>query len=459
MSKASIAAPSEQEFQSSSVFDELGMERDPNNLYLQIIDAVLQAADILELPHHLKLILAQPKNEIMVHFPVQMNDGNYRLIKGYRVQHNNVLGPYKGGIRFHQDVHLDDVKALSALMTMKCSLVRVPFGGGKGGVKINPRELAQDELMRVSRRFITAIAQQIGPDTDIPAPDVGTNSQIMAWFADTYMNIAGGTARHDAARVVTGKPVEMGGSLGREKATGQGLVDVVAEILPNMGMPLEGLKFSVLGFGNVGSWAGKLLQERGAKMVAVMDHTGALRNDEGIDCALLAEHCAETGGIAGFNRAHCATGSGANTNAGAEVITEEEFYKTPVDLFVPAALEQMITAENADWIDAKVIAEGANAPTTPMGERRLLANGVEILPAILCNAGGVTVSYFEWVQNKSAHPWDLEKVDEELNRHMVLAARRTQLAKHRYECDLRTAAYIAALEHIGKVYGHRGIFP
>lgn len=459
MSKASIAAPTEQEFQSSSVFDELGMERDPNNLYLQIIDAVLQAADILELPHHLKLILAQPKNEIMVHFPVQMNDGNYRLLKGYRVQHNNVLGPYKGGVRFHEDVHLDDVKALSALMTMKCSLVRVPFGGGKGGVKVNPRELAQDELMRVSRRFITAISQQIGPDTDIPAPDVGTTPQIMAWFADTYMNIAGGAARHDAARVVTGKPVEMGGSLGREKATGQGLVDVVAEILPNMGMPLDGLKFSVLGFGNVGGWAGRLLQERGAKMVAVMDHTGALRNDDGIDCDLLAEHVAETGGVAGFNRAHGATGSGASTNAGAEVISNEDFYKTPVDLFVPAALEQMITEENADWIDAKVIAEGANAPTTPMGERRLLANGVEILPAILCNAGGVTVSYFEWVQNKSAHAWSLDKVDDELNLHMVLAARRTQLAKQKYECDLRTAAYIAALEHIGKVYGQRGIFP
>lgn len=459
MAKASIAAPTEQEFQSSSVFDELGMERDPNNLYLQIIDAVLQAADILELPHHLKLILAQPKNEVMVHFPVQMNDGNYRLFKGYRVQHNNVLGPYKGGIRFHQDVHLDDVKALSALMTMKCSLVRVPFGGGKGGVKVNPRELAQDELMRVSRRFITAISRQIGPDTDIPAPDVGTNAQIMAWFADTYMNIAGGNARHDAARVVTGKPVEMGGSLGRDKATGQGLVDVVGEILPGMSMPLEGLRFSILGFGNVGGWAGRLLQDRGAKMVAVMDHTGALYNDEGIDCNLLFEHVAETGGVAGFGRSHGATGSGQNRRASGEPISEEEFYRTPVDLFVPAALEQMITPQNAEWIDAKVIAEGANAPTTPMGERKLLSRGIEILPAILCNAGGVTVSYFEWVQNKSAHAWDLEKVDDELNRHMVLAARRTQLAKHRYEVDLRTAAYIASLEHIGKVYGLRGIFP
>jgi glutamate dehydrogenase (NAD(P)+) len=459
MAKASIAAPTEVDFHSSNIFDELGMERDPNNLYLQIIDAVLQAADILELPHHLKLILAQPKNEIMVHFPVMMNDGNYRLIKGYRVQHNNVLGPYKGGVRFHHDVHLDDVKALSALMTMKCSLVRVPFGGGKGGVKINPRELAQDELMRVSRRFITAIATQIGPDYDIPAPDVGTTSQIMAWFADTYMNIAGGMARHDAARVVTGKPVEMGGSLGREKATGQGLVDVVAEILPGMGLPLDGLRFSVLGFGNVGGWAGRLLQDRGAKMVAVMDHTGALRNDEGIDCELLAEHVAETGGIAGFHRAHGSTTTGQHTDAGAEVIGEEEFYRTPVDLFIPAALEQMINKENADWIDAKVIAEGANAPTTPIGERSLIRRGVEILPAILCNAGGVTVSYFEWVQNKSAHAWDLEKVDDELNRHMVLAARRTQLAKHRYEVDLRTASYIAALEHIGKVYGLRGIFP
>jgi glutamate dehydrogenase (NAD(P)+) len=458
-SKATICAPKpDAAFKSQDVFDELGMAHDPDNLYLQTIDAALDAADHLGLSHHLKLILAQPKNEIMVHFPVMMDDGEYKLFKGYRVQHNNVLGPYKGGIRFHQDVHLDDVKALAALMTFKCSLVRVPFGGAKGGVKIDPRSISEDELRRVSRRFITAINKQIGPEVDIPAPDVGTTAQIMAWFADTYMNTSGRTNKHDGLRVVTGKPTEFGGSVGREKATGQGLVDVVAEMLPNMGMPLEGMKVSVLGFGNVGSWAARLIEERGAKVIAAMDHTGAIRNDHGIDCQLLSQHCADTGGVRGF-------GMGANTEAGtngagsAEAISEEDFYRTQVDLFIPAALEQMINDRTADWLDCKFIAEGANAPTTPSGERLLLSKGIEVLPAILCNAGGVTVSYFEWVQNKTSTVWDIERVDSELNKHMVMAARRTLLAKQRYDCNLRSASYIASLENVAKVYAFRGIFP
>ena len=461
MAKASIAAPTDHpstDYQTSHVFDELGMERDPDNLYLQITDSVLQAAEILELPHHLQLILAQPKNELMVHFPVRMNDGDFQLFKGYRVQHNNILGPYKGGVRFHPNVHLDDVKALATLMTMKCSLVRVPYGGAKGGCKVDPHGIDHDELMRVSRRFVTAISNIIGPDQDIPAPDVGTNAQIMAWFADTYMNIAG-SARHESLRVVTGKPLEMGGSVGREKATGQGVVDVLVELLPDMGIPIEGARISLLGYGNVGSWAGRLIAEKGAKVVAVMDHTGAIRNDEGIDTGLLAEHCAETGGVAGFGASHGATHTGQHTQAGAQAIGEEEFYRTPVDVFIPAALEQMIDEEKASWIDCKVVAEAANAPTTPQGERLLQRQGIEVLPAILCNAGGVTVSYFEWVQNKTSVTWDLERVDRELNKHMVLAARRTSVAKHRYDCDMRTASYIAALDQIGKVYSMRGIFP
>ncbi len=462
MAKATIAAPTSQKegksFRAEHVFDELGMPHDPHNLYLQTIDAILTAAEILELPHHVQIILAQPKNEVMAHFPVRMNDGSFRLFKGYRVQHNNAIGPYKGGIRFHPDVSLDDVKALSALMTMKCSLVRVPFGGGKGGVKVNPHTLENDELMRVTRRFVSAIASQIGVDYDIPAPDVGTNAQVMAWFADTYQNIIGPASRHDSRRIVTGKPIELGGSVGREKATGQGLVDVVAELLPSMNVPLEGLRVSLLGFGNVGSWTGRLLAERGCKIVAVMDHTGAIRNEHGVDAQMLADHCAETGGVRGFGRG-TASESGKHTELGAEDITEEEFYKTEVDLFVPAALEQMIDEERASWIKCRFYAEGANAPTTPAGERVLLRNGVEILPAILCNSGGVTVSYFEWVQNKSSVTWDIDRVDAELNKHMVLAARRVQLARHRYEVDMRTAAYIAALDQIGKVYTMRGIFP
>jgi len=464
MTKATIEAPtksaSTSAFRSESIFNELGMKQDPNNLYLQTIDAVLTAAEILELPHHLKIILAQPKNEIMVHFPVRMNDGHFRLFKGYRVQHNNALGPYKGGIRFHNDVSLDDVKALALLMTMKCSLARVPFGGGKGGVKCDPRTLDNDELMRVSRRFMAAISRHIGPEIDIPAPDVGTNAQVMAWFADTYQNMTAASVRNDALGVVTGKPVDMGGSLGREKATGQGVVDVVAEILPDMNLPLKGLKVSIIGFGNVGSWTGRLIEGLGAKVIAVMDHTGAIRNDEGLSCEVLALHVAETGGVAGFvETGGGPTKTGKHTQEGAQAISNEEFYRTTVDLLIPAALEQMITPENATWIDAKVIAEGANAPTTPAGERTLLERGIEILPAILCNSGGVTVSYFEWVQNKSSVYWDVEKVDADLKRHMVMAARRTQLAKQRYEVDLRTAAYIAALDQIGKVYTMRGIFP
>jgi len=463
MAKATIAPPVEEpkrEFLTSKVYDELGMDRDPHNLYLQTIDAVLTAAEILELPHHLQLILAQPKNEIMVHFPVRMNDGNFQLFKGYRVQHNNVLGPYKGGVRFHSELHLDDVKALSVLMTMKCSLVRIPFGGAKGGVKCDPRAIDRDELMRVSRRFITAINKQIGPDLDIPAPDVGTNAQIMAWFTDTYQNMSGSANKQDALRVVTGKPVDMGGSLGRDKATGQGVVDVVTEILPSMGLPLEGMRVSLIGYGNVGSWTARLITERGAKVVAVMDHTGAIHNDHGFDTALLTEHVAATGGVAGFGKGESSEPSvGSGNGSSGESISERDFYETPVDLFVPAALEQMIDEEKAGWLDCKVVAEAANAPTTPAGERALLARGIEVLPAILCNAGGVTVSYFEWVQNKSSLYWDLEKVDQELKKHMVLAARRTQLARHRYDCDLRTAAYIAALEQIGRVYSMRGIFP
>lgn len=457
---ASIVAPSSSRNRGhleSPVYDELGMARDPNNLYLQTIDAVLQAAEVLELPHHLQIILAQPKNEVMVHFPVKMDDGRYSLFKGYRVQHNNALGPFKGGLRFHEHVSLDDVKALALLMTMKCSLVRVPFGGGKGGVKCNPYQLSKEELMRVSRRFCVAISQIIGPDYDIPAPDVGTNAQVMAWFADTYSQIS---HQPNAMAVVTGKPVEVGGSVGREKATGQGVVDVVAEMAPALGLDLKGARVSVLGYGNVGSWAARLIAERGAKVVAVMDHTGALRNDHGFDTVALAEHCARHGGVAGYDKFQGHANNGApNPGHGGTPISEEEFYRTKVDLFIPAALEQMITEKNASWVDAKVIAEGANAPTTPTGERLLLERGIEILPAILCNSGGVTVSYFEWVQNRTNQYWDGERVDEELNRHMVMAARRTVLARQRYDVDMRTAAYIGALENIGKVYQMRGIFP
>ena len=431
----------------SRVFEELEIVRDPTNLFHQTTEQVLIAAQLIGMRHHQQIIIAQPKNEIMVHFPVLMDDGHHKLFKGYRVQHNNALGPYKGGLRYHPHVSLDDVKSLAVLMTMKCSLVRVPFGGGKGGVKCNPRELSRDELMRVTRRFCSAISNQIGPDYDIPAPDVGTNAQVMAWFADTYAQMTPELERNDSGRVVTGKPVEMGGSLGREKATGQGLVDVLEEMLPELRIDISDMSYSLIGFGNVGGWTGRLLAALGAKLVAVLDHTGSIHNSRGIDTAALTAHVdgPGRGGVAGF--------------PGAEAIKESEFYATPVDVFIPCALEQMITPKEARLINAKVVAEGANAPTTPEGDAVLQERGIEILPAILCNAGGVTVSYFEWVQNKSSVYWTAEEVDDRLNQHMVMAARRTKLARHKYECDMRTAAYCAALEQIGKVYELRGVFP
>jgi len=428
----------------SPIFEELGLSSDPNNLYRQPVGCMLYAAEVMDLPRYLKLILAQPKNEIMVHFPVRMDNGDFQLFKGYRVQHNNAIGPYKGGLRFHHDVHLDDVKSLAFLMTMKCSLVGVPYGGGKGGIKVDPRKHSKAEMERIVRRFTAAIAHNVGPEYDIPAPDVGSNSQHMAWIADTYSFLSeiGGS---NPTAVITGKPVEYGGSLGREKATGQGVVDTLVEMLPEVGLKPAQCTFSVLGFGNVGSWSGKIFQDKGAKMIAVGDHTGFIRNDKGIDAHDLGAYVAQKGGVAGY--------------AKATAISKEEFYKTKVDVFIPAALEQMIQETEAGWLDCKIVAEGANAPTTPAGERVLLSRGIEILPAILCNAGGVTVSYFEWVQNKNCESWDLEVVDKKLNKHMVQAAGKVRDARKKYNCDLRTAAYIGALERLAKVYEVRGIFP
>ena len=437
------------------VFEELGFPPDPENLYTQTVGTMLHAADVIDLHHRVKVILAQPKNELMVHFPVRLDDGKYHLFKGYRVQHNNALGPYKGGLRFHPDVNLDDVKSLALLMTMKCSLVRIPFGGAKGGVKTDPRTLSTGELERVTRRFCTAIMHTIGPDRDIPAPDVGTNAAMMAWFADTYAMTHKAT---DSLGVVTGKPIAFGGSLGREKATGQGVIDTLVELLPSLNISIEGMRITLQGFGNVGSWAGRIVQDLGARIIAVQDHTGCLRNDGGIDCHALAEHVLVSGGIAHFG-ADSPTGAGARADHGAQAVSEEDFYRTPCDVFIPAALEQMVRAEQADWLGCKVVVEAANAPITPDGDRVLARRGIEVVPAILANAGGVVVSYFEWLQNKASQYWDAEKVDHELNRVMVMAARRTLVCKQKYEVDMRTAAYTSALDHIAQVYNARGIFP
>ena len=428
-----------------NVLTELGFRYDPSDLYQQIIGSVLHAAQLIDTPRHLQLILAQPKNEIILHFPVRLDTGEYRLFKGYRVQHNNILGPYKGGMRYHPGVSLEHVKALAVLMTIKTSLVRIPMGGAKGGVQVDPSAFSRDEIMRLTRRFTSALGDNIGPDHDIPAPDMGTNAQTMAWMADTYINFTSTTKRWMGQAVVTGKPAEFGGSLGREKATGQGVVFVLDELLPELNLTLDKVSFGLIGFGNVGSWTGRLLAQRGSRMVTVMDHTGAIRRENGIDPVALATHVQRHGGVVGYKDA--------------AQIDADEFYRTGVDLMIPAALEQMIDLERANMLDCKVLVEAANAPVTPAGERVLLDRGITILPAILCNSGGVTVSYLEWKQNRQAETWNAKLVDHHLREHMYAAAQRVRLAAHRYECDLRKAAYCASLDHIAKVYQIRGIFP
>jgi glutamate dehydrogenase (NAD(P)+) len=425
--------------------DKLFISGDPDNLYEQTMAEVQATAEFLNLPEHLRLILAQPKNEVMLHFPVRMDDGSWQLMKGYRVQHNNVAGPYKGGIRYHGDVKLDEVKSLAVLMTMKCALVKLPYGGAKGALKVHPRELSEAELMRTTRRFVAALGDNIGPDYDIPAPDVGTNAQIMGWMADTYINFSDRRHRVEAQSVVTGKPIAFGGSAGREKATGQGLVYVLEALLPGQGIDLDTCTASLIGYGNVGSWTGRLLHQKGATLTTVMDHTGAILNRDGIHAEDLALHVTKTGGVAGF--------------PGAESCSEEEFYQQEVDLFIPAALEQMIGPEQAGQMNCRIVAEAANAPTTPTGEAVLKERGIEVLPAILCNCGGVTVSYFEWKQNRDSEHWSADEVDTELKELITDAAHRVHDFATSNNCSLRRAAFAVALNHLKEIYEIRGIFP
>jgi glutamate dehydrogenase (NAD(P)+) len=427
------------------IFEELGLVHDAANPFHATLARLLQAAELVGLPHHQRIILAQPASEIMVHFPVLMDDGRHRLFKGYRIQHNHALGPFLGGVRFHPRITLDETKALAALGTLSASLARVGFGGAMGGVRCSPTELSEAELMRVARRFTVAIGHHLGPDQDVVTTDLGTDARVMAWMADTLQQVAPTHGKLDAMRAVTGKPIEIGGSYGRAVAVGHGLAEAAVEMLPELSMPAEGTSVAIAGFGTVGAWAARRLHEYGLRVVSVLDATAGVADPAGLDPFRLAEHVARSGGVERFPR-------GA-------AITAAEFWAMPVDLLVLAAGDGQVDEPLARTLGARVVLEGSQLPITAAADEVLAARGIDVLPSILCRAGGTIVSSFEWIQNRVAATWTGEQVDEELRRSMQLAARRVKLARIRYECDWRTAAACAALARIGRVYDLRGVFP
>ncbi|MCG7367615.1 Glu/Leu/Phe/Val dehydrogenase [Pantoea sp. ACRSH] len=406
--------------------------------YLQQIDRV--APYLGELGRWIDT-LRHPKRALIVDIPLQMDDGSIRHFEGYRVQHNLSRGPGKGGVRYHPNVDLNEVMALSAWMTIKCAAVNLPYGGAKGGIRCDPFALSEGELERLTRRYTSEIGIIIGPQKDIPAPDVGTNSKVMAWMMDTYSMNSGTTV----TGVVTGKPVHLGGSLGREKATGRGVFITGREVARRAGIPVEGARVAVQGFGNVGSEAARLFSEAGAFIVAIQDHSATLANANGIDMAELSRWQQEHKQILGF--------------PGAEKIDEEAFWRTEMDIFIPAALEGQITRERAERLSCKLVLEGANGPTYPEADDVLAERGIIVVPDVICNAGGVTVSYFEWVQDMASFFWSEDEINARMDKIMTDAMVHVWNKAKEKACSLRTAAYIVACERILMARKERGIYP
>ena len=411
----------------------------PWGVYLEQIDRVTPYLGSLA---PLVETLKRPKLILTVDVPIRRDDGSIAHFEGYRVQHNTALGPGKGGVRFHQSVTLSEVMALSAWMTVKNAAVNVPYGGAKGGIRVDPKTLSRGELERMTRRYTSEIGIIIGPTKDIPAPDVNTNEQVMAWMMDTYSMNTGMTV----SGVVTGKPVSLGGSLGRQAATGRGLYVVGCEAAAQRGLDIQGARVAIQGFGNVGGVAARLFVEAGAKIVAVQDHAGTVVRDTGLDIGALLAHAGERGTVVGF--------SGADTLKQAE-----EFWAVDCDILIPAALEQQITASNAQAIRASIIVEGANGPTTPAADDILHDKGVLIVPDVIANAGGVTVSYFEWVQDFSSFFWTEDEINQRLTRIMREAfAAVWQIAGER-KVSLRTAAFIVGCSRVLQAHEMRGLYP
>jgi glutamate dehydrogenase (NAD(P)+) len=399
------------------------------------------AADRLDLDPGLRAVLRECERELIVSVPVRMDDGSVQVFTGYRVQHNLGRGPSKGGLRYHQDVTLNEVRALAMWMTWKCAVVGIPYGGGKGGVRVDPKKLSMRELEGLTRRFTTEISVLIGPERDIPAPDVNTNPQTMAWIMDTYSMHVGYTV----PAVVTGKPISVGGSEGRVEATGRGTVVTIVEAARHLGMDLDGATVAIQGFGNAGATVASLIAETGSRVVAVNDSAGGIHRPAGLDVKALRAWKAEHGTVAGF--------------PGSQAISNAALLELDVDILVPAALESQITAENAERVRPRILAEAANGPTTPDADTILARNGVFVIPDILCNAGGVTVSYFEWVQDLNRDQWSEAIVNAKLSEIMIRSFGQVLGMSERENVDMRLGAYLLAVDRVASATALRGIYP
>lgn len=399
-----------------------------------------RAAELLDLEPGIYKVLRHPEKQIITSVPVMLDSGEVEVFTGIRVLYNTSRGPAKGGIRFDLNVSLDEVTALAAWMTWKCAVVNIPFGGAKGGVICDPLKMSIGELERLTRRYTTSIIQTLGPDSDVPAPDVNTNERVMAWIMDTYSMRVG----HTVTSVVTGKPVEMGGSLGRREATGRGCMLVTKEALAHLGMPMKGTSVVIQGFGNVGSVAAQLLQKEGCKIIGISDRTGGFLNAKGIDVDDAIAYVQEHRSLEGYTKG--------------DAVTNEQLLTTQVDVLLPAALENVITTKNAAQIKAKVICEGANGPTTAAADAILDAKGIFVIPDILANAGGVTVSYFEWVQDRGGYFWTEKRVNESLQEIMERSFHAVLDLSKQHKVNMRTAAYMLAISRVATVHRLRGIY-
>lgn len=412
-----------------------------DSVFAMAVQQFNAAADKLGLDKGMRAVLSSCKREFTVNFPVKMDNGSVKVFTGHRVQHNVTRGPAKGGIRYHQDVSLDEVKALASWMTWKCAVTNIPYGGGKGGITVNPKDLSKSELERLTRRFATEISPLIGIDSDIPAPDVNTDGQIMAWIMDTISMHSGYTQ----PGIVTGKPISIGGTLGRTEATGRGVMITAREAAKKQRLSLQGAKVAVQGYGNVGYYGATLLQRQGSKIIAASDSGGGVHNDKGMDAEALQAHKVKTGSVSGYK--------------GGDSITNAELLELPCDILVPAALERQITGKNASKVKAKVIVEGANGPTTPEADAILDSKGVVVVPDILANAGGVVVSYFEWVQDLQRFFWDKDDVDKKLEAVLTKSFDQVMALSAKHKTNMRTAALVLAVQRVAEATTIRGIYP